>query len=800
MNQFVQGTIIPVVWRFERPNGNKFFISIYDITLQLIHPRGVENIMPVVGDGFITFTLMPQLQKSLGKYSLRLSASLNGEQVLRCEQKDFLMITSKRYASTAVEMMADAPTVELLTVAEFGLFGDGITADEVQALLKDKVSKSYVDDAVGAEAERAKAMENALMQEHSELYGSIMQETQRAEAAETALQEKTKHISSNGEDTTEVTGDFVVNGTNIVDSIGDLEDKTDSIIEDVNQLQGYTGYVANIAKDAEATANKAKAIAEGKATGYVFNTVADMNAWIMQHKAELHLGDNLYIRDTNVPDYWWDGEHAQELETQKVDLDDYYTKEETGSLFATIQNVNMMGENLQSAIDSVESTCSERTEALATDIAALDDNKQDNLTDAQLADIDSVPDKADKINVADYFHEGAVLPYPAAYNWYSQIPNIVSFRKEEYFYIAFCATHDGAEAKGLYYAFFRTHESDPNKIYTFFKLVDFTTPEDEWYQLGLHVFNEDLREKVTELESGKQNTLIPGSGITIEGNVISATGGGGESGKRGVISQTQTWASDYSGYTMSNLVWGTIPQANLDLFLTAGALFNNTANVIERTALWGETVQHLPGYFYLNGLGDISYNEMMFIYELTNTAAVYEDAKKIAAVAYKVRTNLPFMNMRYGRDTGPEQTNVDLTSFSRPPANVLMLPGSNYYGDWRVSGLMSVSSLKRFIWNGPRTCQVVFPYINISSCKTLDSLYLAFDNARGLRIIYLYGLCYSIDFKVSAFLRRECVRYMIDNAINTSVITITLHADAYARLTDDDKVAATTKNINLVIA
>ncbi len=397
MNQFVQGTIIPVVWRFERPNGNKFFISIYDITLQLIHPRGVENIMPVVGDGFITFTLMPQLQKSLGKYSLRLSASLNGEQVLRCEQKDFLMITSKRYASTAVEMMADAPTVELLTVAEFGLFGDGITADEVQALLKDKVSKSYVDALIESEAEdrqlsimevnndlksevnRAKAMENALMQEHSELYGSIMQETQRAEAAETALQEKTKHISSDGEDTTEVTGDFVVNGMNIVDSIGDLEDKTDSIIEDVNQLQGYTGYVANIAKGAEDTANKAKAIAEGKATGYVFNTVADMNAWITQHKAGLHLGDNLYIRDTNVPDYWWDGTQAQELETQKVDLDDYYTKAQSDQVFETILNSQHTSENLWSAIEGIESTCSARTEALATDIAALENNKQDAL-------------------------------------------------------------------------------------------------------------------------------------------------------------------------------------------------------------------------------------------------------------------------------------------------------------------------------------------------------------------------------------------------------------------------------------
>ncbi len=86
------------------------------------------------------------------------------------------------------------------------------------------------------------------------------------------------------------------------------------------------------------------------------------------------------------------------------------------------------------------------------------------------------------------------------------------------------------------------------------------------------------------------------------------------SSKYGVISQTQTWASDYSGYTMSNQVYGLIPQANIDLFVSAGAEFNDTDAPIVKTAPWGEQVQHLPGYFYLNGIGDLSYNDMLTIY------------------------------------------------------------------------------------------------------------------------------------------------------------------------------------------
>lgn len=36
----------------------------------------------------------------------------------------------------------------------------------------------------------------------------------------------------------------------------------------------------------------------------------------------INIGQNFYIRDVGVPDYWWDGGKAQPLETQKVDLTD----------------------------------------------------------------------------------------------------------------------------------------------------------------------------------------------------------------------------------------------------------------------------------------------------------------------------------------------------------------------------------------------------------------------------------------------------------------------------------------------
>ena len=70
------------------------------------------------------------------------------------------------------------------------------------------------------------------------------------------------------------------------------------------------------------TANQAETIARGRATGYVFDTLADLDTALTNEEfvAGLVPGDNLYIRAINVPDYWWDGTQKQQLEAEKPDL------------------------------------------------------------------------------------------------------------------------------------------------------------------------------------------------------------------------------------------------------------------------------------------------------------------------------------------------------------------------------------------------------------------------------------------------------------------------------------------------
>ncbi|KAA6391107.1 MAG: hypothetical protein EZS28_013366 [Streblomastix strix] len=68
-------------------------------------------------------------------------------------------------------------------------------------------------------------------------------------------------------------------------------------------------------------------IASGKSKGYVFDSQSDLNDWmaIQDNVANLAIGDNLYIVDQQVTDYWWDGTNLRQLETEQPDMTNVIT-------------------------------------------------------------------------------------------------------------------------------------------------------------------------------------------------------------------------------------------------------------------------------------------------------------------------------------------------------------------------------------------------------------------------------------------------------------------------------------------
>lgn len=198
-----------------------------------------------------------------------------------------------------------------------------------------------------------------------------------------------------------------------------------------------------------------------------------------------------------------------------------------------------------------------------------------------------------------------------------------------------------------------------------------------------------------------------------------------------------------------------------DLYISAGAKYN------EQT-----------GYYELNGLTDITEEEMRVIYKYAGTPQVK------AAFAYsKARTNLPMPGMYNGilydnmffACSNLETVNL---GYRQAPAAlngnaIEVLSGTPFVGCHKLHTIygMLISIDPSFKWSH------------------------IFSDCDALKEVRIKQLKTSILLSASPNLSKESVQYMITNANPPSgaavgSITITLHPTAYARLKDDADIVA----------
>ena len=197
-----------------------------------------------------------------------------------------------------------------------------------------------------------------------------------------------------------------------------------------------------------------------------------------------------------------------------------------------------------------------------------------------------------------------------------------------------------------------------------------------------------------------------------------------------------------------------------DLYISAGAKYNEAT-----------------GYYELNGLTDITEEEMRVIYKYAGTPQTK------AAFAYsKARTNLPMPGMYNGslyEYMFFDCQNLEIVNlgYRQAPAvqlqNTIDVIGKNPFEGCRklriIYGIL-VSYNPSFVWNMFKQCEA-------------------------LEEVCIKQLQTSIPLSASPNLSKESVLYMITNANPPSgaaagSIAITLHPTAYARLKDDADIVA----------
>lgn len=192
-------------------------------------------------------------------------------------------------------------------------------------------------------------------------------------------------------------------------------------------------------------------------------------------------------------------------------------------------------------------------------------------------------------------------------------------------------------------------------------------------------------------------------------------------------------------------------QGNRALYVAAGAVYNKNT-----------------GFYELNGLTDITEEEMKVIYVQTNHMGYIENMNDVFS-ALNFRTNLGFEQIRRVNNR-----TFNLKNAFRENKNLEVLKLGNSTNDtWatRCSDMQDFvtycSNLKEII--GYIECPVV---VNFIGTPLLEEI-------RFKNIVRNFGI------KDSPLISLESLQYLITNAANTSPITVTVHADVYAKIQDE---------------
>lgn len=218
-------------------------------------------------------------------------------------------------------------------------------------------------------------------------------------------------------------------------------------------------------------------------------------------------------------------------------------------------------------------------------------------------------------------------------------------------------------------------------------------------------------------------------------------------------------------------------QGNRALYVAAGAVYN------EKT-----------GFYELNGLTDITEEQMKVIYVQTHHVTRQTSFAASLANTNSIRTNYPLevfggyrhidVHAMFARCVSLEVAALGIN------VNKIVYPSSVHYL------FQNCKKLKEVI------CIIRMDYANFSE-KYEKMFYQCF----ALVSVRLRGVKYDISFSDSPLISLESLQFMITNAANTSPIIVTVHADVYAKIQDESNAdwhalieAATAKQITFATA
>lgn len=197
-------------------------------------------------------------------------------------------------------------------------------------------------------------------------------------------------------------------------------------------------------------------------------------------------------------------------------------------------------------------------------------------------------------------------------------------------------------------------------------------------------------------------------------------------------------------------------QGNRALYVAAGAVYNQNT-----------------GFYELNGLTDITEKQMKTIYIQTHGAQRMYNRNNVFESAGTIRTNLPFISY-FGIGLDGKFRCAFLNCAALETACV-------------TSSIAYAADASYMFERCPKLKKII-GQLDIRNITSNVNVTRMFYQCGLLEDVRISSLKVNISFAYSPLISIESLQYLITNAANTSPITVTVHADVYAKIQDEGQV------------
>ena len=222
------------------------------------------------------------------------------------------------------------------------------------------------------------------------------------------------------------------------------------------------------------------------------------------------------------------------------------------------------------------------------------------------------------------------------------------------------------------------------------------------------------------------------------------------------------------------------------LYIAAGAEYNDTGANKTKTAPWGETVVHKAGHYYLNGLGDITEEQMVDIYNYRDVIFNVDCSRIAQQLPIRTIYSAHIKSGSISQALEGRKLQKYYTFYGCENIEVLLFARSSRGLNSTGLDLLPATGSLDYTFGNCKSLKIIGP-INFSEVTSCGNIFIG---CYSLLEVRLYKICKSVSFESSALISKDSVLYIVQHAVLETAITITLHADAYARLADDVDIVA----------